>query len=362
MTDFDLLRSRIITSLIAWYAVHQRALPWRQSSDPYTIWLSEIILQQTRVDQGLPYYEKFLKEFPTVFYLADAPIDDVLRVWQGLGYYTRGRNLHKCAKVIVEKYQGQFPDERTALLALPGIVNYTSAAIASFAFGKAEAVVDGNVIRVIARLFGITGDIRQKATISCINELAHQLLPNEYPAKYNQAIMEFGALQCSPGKPDCTLCPLAGICQAFLLSKQGAIPFKSKKKPSRLRFFHYLVIDIQGKLLMRKRDKKDIWNGLYEFMLIETENDRQFDQIQLPVILESSRSQWVLADETGVYTHILSHQKILSRFYYIRFPDIPETDEKSWEKFTFYSPDEVEKLPKPVLISRYISDKINSPE
>jgi len=360
MTDFDTIRKKIIRELATWFSIHQRVLPWRQTVDPYKIWLSEIILQQTRVDQGLPYYHSFVESFPTVYDLARAPADHVLRLWQGLGYYSRGRNLHACSKIIVEKYSGNFPADRQTLLELPGIGDYTSAAIASFAFGKKEAVVDGNVIRVISRVFGITEDMRQSTGISQIKALATQLLPDKDHAEFNQAMMEFGALQCTPGKPDCLACPMANVCVAYKQNMVAVIPFKSKSKAARIRYFNYLVIEYDGRLLLTKRSQNDIWKYLYEFILIETLEVLNFDQLELPEYLSENSDQWVLKEESGAYLHVLSHQKIMTRFYHILLTQAPKMAESPWKNDDFLSLEKVERLPKPVLIARYLDDKIIS--
>ncbi|MDZ7604794.1 MAG: A/G-specific adenine glycosylase [Cyclobacteriaceae bacterium] len=360
MTDFDITRDKLIGELAAWFNIHKRELPWRHTPDPYKIWLSEIILQQTRVDQGLPYYHAFVENFPTVHDLAKAPIDRVLRLWQGLGYYSRGRNLHACAKIIVEKYSGCFPAERQTLLELPGIGDYTAAAIASFAFGKKEAVVDGNVIRVISRLFGITDDTRQSSTISRIKALASQLLPDKDHPEFNQAMMEFGAMQCRPGKPDCLACPLADVCVAYKQNRMAVIPFKSKSKAARIRHFNYLVIEYDKRLLLMKRSQNDIWKYLYEFLLIETLESQNFDQLELPGYLSNNSDRWVLKEESGTYLHVLSHQKIMARFYHIHLFQLPKMAESPWKNDDFLSLEKVERLPKPVLIARYLDDKIIS--
>ena len=231
-------KNNIAKELINWYNQNKRDLPWRGNRDPYKIWLSEIILQQTRVDQGMPYFISFVEKYPTVYHLAKASIDDVLRSWQGLGYYSRARNLHKCANTIVEKYKGKFPSTRSELIKLPGIGPYTSAAIASMAFGKKEAVVDGNVIRVITKLYGIEEDISEQKTVNQIRIIVDELIPSSNPDLFNQAIMEFGALHCTSKSPSCNTCGFLGICEAQLNGKQGLIPFKLKKTKIRLRFFN----------------------------------------------------------------------------------------------------------------------------
>jgi A/G-specific adenine glycosylase len=344
MTDFDIIRKKLIGELLTWFNIKKRQLPWRHTNDPYKIWLSEIILQQTRVDQGLPYYHAFVENFPTVYDLANAPIDRVLRLWQGLGYYSRGRNLHTCAKTIVDKYNGNFPADRQALLELPGIGDYTSAAIASFAFGKKEAVVDGNVIRVISRLFGITEDTRQSYVVARIKALAFHLLPDNGHQDFNQAMMEFGAMQCRPGKPDCQRCPLSDICFAYKQNMVAGIPFKSKSKAARIRHFNYLVIEYDNRWLLTKRSQNDIWKYMYEFLLIETSGPQNFDQLELPEYLSENPDRWVLKEESGAYLHVLSHQKIMARFYHIHLIQLPNMVESPWENDDFLPLEKVERL------------------
>lgn len=360
MTDFDITCEKLTDALTGWYGINKRQLPWRQTEDPYNIWLSEIILQQTRVDQGMPYYHAFVENFPTIFDLAKAPVDRVLRSWQGLGYYSRARNLHVCAKLIVEKYSGRFPADRQALRELPGVGNYTSAAIASFAFGKKEAVVDGNVIRVITRVFGITSDTRQSATISQINDLASRLLPETGHQEFNQAMMEFGSMQCRPGKPDCMICPASDVCAAFKQNLVDIIPYKSKSKAARVRHFNYLVIDFEGRIFLTKRMQNDIWKHLFEFFLIETPEAQNFDKLELPPCLSENPDHWVLTEESVDYLHVLSHQKIMACFYHIRLKTVPTNAECSWKNDDFMTMEKVERLPKPILIARYLADKIIS--
>ena len=228
--------------IIAWYDQNKRDLPWRNTKDAYLIWLSEIILQQTRVDQGMDYYLKFAKEFPTVKHLAKADNEKVMKLWQGLGYYSRARNLHTTAKIISEKYHGKFPDEYSDILSLKGVGNYTAAAIASFAFNKPYAVVDGNVYRVLARVFGIESPIDSTQGKKEFETLATELLDRKKPASHNQAIMELGALQCKPVNPDCSICALNTMCFAYSKKRINELPVKAKKTKVRNRYFNYIVL------------------------------------------------------------------------------------------------------------------------
>jgi len=349
----------ILEPLFAWYDSNKRDLPWRHTKNPYKIWLSEVILQQTRVDQGLPYYLKFVEKYPSIEHLSEASIDEVLRLWQGLGYYSRARNLHKCAKVIQMEWGGSFPETRNDLLKLPGIGRYTSAAIASLAYGKKEAVVDGNVIRVVSRLFAIEDDISNQTTIDEITHIAESLIPSDDPATFNQAMMEFGAVHCVPANPDCTTCVFFDICEARKKGLQKQIPFKKRKSSKRDRYFNYLMIEIRGKLLMKKRSGNDIWNGLFEFYLIETDRDLDFDHLPLPSELTNHADKWTMEYSSKTIKHVLSHQNIMSKFIKISFVSDCSYNASLWSGFQLYSLDEIEELPKPILIDKYLGGKIN---
>lgn len=258
--------------LLAWYASSHRPLPWKASKDVYTIWISEIILQQTRVAQGLSYFQRFMDRFPSVETLAAASVDDVMKCWEGLGYYTRARNLHKAAGIIVRDYGGHFPQTYQQILALPGIGPYTAAAIASFAFGLPHAVVDGNVFRVLSRFMGIASPIDRPEGVSIFKDLANQCLDNHDPATYNQAIMDFGATCCTPTRPGCTRCPLADQCHAFQTNSVHLLPVKSSKIERKKRYLHYFLFNHADSLWIRQRPPGDIWTGLYEFPCIEMNN------------------------------------------------------------------------------------------
>ena len=316
-----------------------------------------MILQQTRVDQGVPYFLTFVEKYPTVFDLANAHIDDVLRTWQGLGYYSRAKNLHKCAKNVAEMHNGVFPNERNELIKLPGIGPYSAAAIASIAFGRHEAVVDGNVKRVITRLFGISQDINDKKTITEIQQIVDKLLPKTAPAMFNQAIMEFGALHCTPKKPLCTNCDLAGICFAKKNGQQTIIPFKASKIKKRMRFITYLIINIHGRYLLRKREGRDIWNGLFEYFLIETNAEMGFDQLPIPQKMIDHPNQWYVSNESKMYKHLLTHQTIMCRFIEIEMTQKFVFSSLDWREYHLYSKSEIEQLPKSILIDRYLREK-----
>jgi len=251
--------------LINWYQSNKRDLPWRHTKDAYTIWLSEIILQQTRVEQGLPYYNKFLENFPTVRDFASATEAKVLKLWQGLGYYSRGRNMHATAQIVVNNFNGIFPNLHDDLLKLKGIGEYTAAAISSFSSGEARAVVDGNVFRVLARYFGIDIAINSPAGKKAFFALANELLYLEDPALYNQAIMEFGAIQCKPKSPNCTVCPLNQTCYALKNNLVKELPNKIKKAAQKHRYLDYFICQADDKILVRERQAGDVWQHLYDF-------------------------------------------------------------------------------------------------
>jgi A/G-specific adenine glycosylase len=256
--------------LTAWYKTQHRKLPWRTTKDPYRIWISEIILQQTRVEQGLPYYENFIKTFPDVKTLAMAPLQKVLKQWQGLGYYSRARNLHATAKILVKQFGGKFPSEYEQLRSLKGIGAYTAAAIASIAFNKPYAAVDGNVMRVLSRLFVIDAAVNSTAGKKIYQNKADELLNKKQPALHNQAMMELGAMVCKPAKPLCDACPLRLECAAHQTGTSHLFPVKVKKNlPSNMRM-HYVLITDGESIILSKRSGKGIWKGLYEFPKVES--------------------------------------------------------------------------------------------
>jgi A/G-specific adenine glycosylase len=342
--------------IIHWYQQNKRDLPWRNTKDAYLIWLSEIILQQTRVDQGMEYYKKFAKEFPTVKHLAKADNEKVMKLWQGLGYYSRARNLHTTAKIITDTYKGGFPNEYADILALKGVGEYTAAAIASFAFNKVHAVVDGNVYRVLARVFGIETPIDSTQGKKEFYQLANKLIDKKNPAIYNQAIMELGALQCKPVNPDCSVCPLNTMCFAYSKKRIADLPVKAKKIKTRDRFFNYIVLHYKGKTAINKRVDKDIWINLYDFPLIETEKELTETQF-----LKSSEwiefigdNKYVLKNISGTYKHILSHQKIYARFWTI---DCIMPFNKLIPKTAIIIKEtDIHNFPVPRLIEKYLED------
>lgn len=340
------------SKIVEWYNLHKRSLPWRNTKDPYKIWLSEIMLQQTRVRQGLPYYKKFVSEFPTVHALAAAPLQNVLRLWQGLGYYTRARNLHACAKEVVHKYNGKFPNTVEELKSLPGIGDYTAAAIASISFNKPVAVVDGNVFRVLARVFGCETPINRPEGKKYFSSLANTLINNDQPASYNQAVMEFGALHCTPKNPQCTECVFKSGCMAFNHDLQAVLPVKIQNKKNRRRHFNYFVVKKGNSLLLNHRNGKDIWHGLYDFYLIETGRSVKPETLlQKDAFLKTLTFTSVTT--STLYKHILSHQTIFSKMTLVELSERPSSLPKSLK---FYSFKKIPDLPKPVLISRFLHD------
>jgi A/G-specific adenine glycosylase len=350
--------------IIGWYQENHRDLPWRNTQDAYKIWLSEIILQQTRVAQGLPYYEKFILQFPDVNSLAKAKERDVLRLWQGLGYYTRARNLHKCAREVVRKFNGRFPQTFGELKQLPGIGDYTAAAIASFAFNERVAVVDGNVFRVLSRVFGVDKNIASSEGKIFFTSLANQLISEDEPAMHNQAVMEFGALHCLPQNPHCEDCVFKKNCVAFQQDLQHVLPVKIKKQKITKRFFYYFLVRSGNKILMTERTGKGIWKGLYDFPLHEEKSMMSAEKILKKFFprenhIETSSGNTISEE----YKHVLSHQIIRARFIQIDWPSLktlPLT--LSHLDARWHSLKQVGKLPKPVLIARYLADRSILPE
>lgn len=315
-------------SLIQWYLQNKRDLPWRNTVNPYHIWLSEIMLQQTRVAQGLPYFLSFTASFPTVFDLANANEEQVLKLWQGLGYYSRARNLHNTAKYVAFELDGIFPDNYKDLLQLKGVGEYTAAAIASFSYNEVVPVVDGNVFRVLSRYFDIETDIASSGAKKEFTELAAALIPKDKPALFNQAIMEFGALQCVPKNPDCEICVLNSGCLALQKHKVNQLPVKLKKTKVRNRYFNYLVFsDDNEQYVLRKRTEKGIWHNLYEFPLIETESEVDFDEIS-KLISEKYGSKFEILSVKSLNNesilHKLSHQHLYIRFLRVKIQGVAE--------------------------------------
>ncbi|GAA0892179.1 A/G-specific adenine glycosylase [Fulvivirga kasyanovii] len=346
--------------LITWYNMHKRELPWRDTTDPYKIWLSEIILQQTRVVQGLPYYNRFVEHFEKIDELAAANEQEILRLWQGLGYYSRARNLHKCAKIVAENLGGKFPFGYKNLLKLPGIGKYTAAAIASFAFKERVAVIDGNVYRVLARVYGISDDISSGTGQRRFEELANELIPEDQPDVYNQAIMEFGATHCTPKSPACAECIFNIECHARIHDLQKELPVKLGKVKVKNRYFHYIVFKRGNDMAMKQRQDNDIWRGLYDYMLYEHDEFRDFDQLVNNDKFLSDLAPYIKEVEVSAdYKHVLTHRRLHARFFTVDLERHEEVLSKiSRQGLQFFDHDDIHELPKPVLVSRYLNDTI----
>ena len=340
-------------AIIDWFSGNGRDLPWRQTRDPYKIWLSEVILQQTRVQQGTAYYHRFEEKYPDVNSLAAAEEEEVLSLWQGLGYYSRGRNLLDTARRIVQDHGGKFPDNYRDLIRLKGIGPYTAAAIASFAFGENVAAVDGNVIRVICRLFAVEEDVKRSSVTKKIKEIAESLLPEGKSWEYNQAMMELGATVCTPANPACARCPVQASCLACKKGLQKKLPVKSPAPERRIRYFNYLLPEFRGSFAFRRRETEDIWKGLFEPVLIESDkafiHPEDFFQ-HLPETAGKALKTRILPPEKC----LLSHQEIIVSVCLWHMEE-----DYDLGAFRWISGKELGPLPKPVIFSR-ILQKLNS--
>jgi A/G-specific adenine glycosylase len=333
---------------------NRRAMPWKGEKDPYRIWVSEIILQQTRVEQGLGYYNRFIEAFPTVRHLAQAPEQRVFKLWEGLGYYSRCKNLIATGRYIANELQGRFPSSYEAILQLKGVGPYTAAAIASFAYNLPHAVVDGNVFRVLARFFGIDTPVDGTAGKKTFGALAEQLLPNGQAGVYNQALMDFGATVCKPLAPACTACPLQKKCRALAQNQVGQLPVKAKTITKATRWFHYLIIDHKGKLYLRKRPAKDIWENLYEFLLLESEGPLTPEALYQTDAFKKAVAGLghSVTRVSPVYTQQLTHLTIKGQF--IRMETKKPLKQAGYEAF---SEKALAGLPFPKIIAHYLTDK-----
>lgn len=337
MNSFSLL-------IINWYRQNYRKLPWRESNNPYEIWLSEIILQQTRVNQGLPFYQRFITTFPTVFDLAKADEQEVLKLWQGLGYYSRARNLHFAAQQIVNDFNGVFPSTYNEIKSLKGVGDYTAAAIASFAFGLSYPAIDGNVLRVLSRFYEEDTPIDTAQGKKLFKKYANNLIDSKQPALFNQAMMEMGAIVCKPKQPDCAHCPLEAICSSHRNNTQGLLPKKSKKIKVKERYFHYLIFPNKHFQLI-KREGNDIWKNMFQFPLVEESDLISFELLNLKV-----KEQWQteLKEEIFTVKHKLTHQLITATFWLVSAPAKNERLEKITIEDLVY-------FPIPKLIERFIN-------
>lgn len=336
--------NRFNVDLLSWYSLNKRDLPWRKTKDPYKIWLSEIILQQTKVSQGAPYYQSFVKNYPRVEDLAKADEQEVLNRWRGLGYYSRAKNLHLTAKIITDKYNGIFPSKYEDILALKGIGKYTASAIASFSFDLPFAVLDGNVFRFLSRLLDIDVPINSSLGQKTFEDLSKRLLNLKNPSIHNQAIMEFGALNCTYKNPKCKECPFEKTCLSRINGSITLRPVKNRKKKVRNRFFVFKVFHLKenGSFIVKKRLKKDIWESLYEFPSKEFFSEKIF--------LEEIEKKTLEGHEVSdVVNHLLSHQKIIAVFVHYKKRKIQLKPGEELVSFEM-----IEKYPMPRLIDRYI--------
>lgn len=347
------------TQLIAWYEQAKRDLPWRKDRNPYAIWLSEIILQQTRVAQGLPYFERFIMRFPDVFSLAAAEEQEVLRLWQGLGYYSRARNMLATAREIVEVYQGVFPADFNKLKALKGVGDYTAAAIASMAYDLPHAVVDGNVYRVLARLLGLQEAIDQPAGQRLFREKAKQLLDPHQAGLYNQAIMEFGALCCTPQKPTCNICPFQRDCWAFNRQMVAQLPVKAGKIKPRSRYLNYVLFCKDDGIYLKQRNAGDIWQGLYDFALYESNRLLETTEIlpQFTHFFADKQAEMLVISGPDDFRHLLTHQRLFVRFWQVQiFSNLQGND------LIFVGRKALDQYPLPRLMTKYLKSIATWPD
>jgi len=339
-------------NLILWYLQNGRTLPWRETRDPYKIWLSEILLQQTRVAQGLPYYLKFVEVFPNVHELAKTSEEKVLKLWQGLGYYSRARNLHFTARHIVQEHQGVFPNNYSDLLKLRGVGDYTASAIASICYDQPAAVVDGNVYRVLSRVFGIATPINSTSGIKEFKELAQALIDEDQPGTFNQAVMEFGARYCVPQNPICEGCIFSEKCLAFKMKKVNALPVKINKTKIKQHYFNYIVpISAEDTTVLEQRTGKGIWQNLYQFPLVESDSELNLNELLNNETYKSISEKLKIANLTlynsKTVLHKLSHKHLHTRFWIAEVSSIGDQSIKLSEIQTF---------PVPILIGNFISE------
>lgn len=344
--------------LTRWYEANGRDLPWRNTREPYKIWISEVILQQTRVMHGMSYYLKFIETFPDLSSLASAPEDTVLRVWQGLGYYSRARNLHHAAKTIVEQYNGKFPQSYKEIMQLKGIGTYTAGAIASIAFGEPVTAVDGNVKRVISRIFAIEEPVDSSTGDRMINSALEEIFDHQNPGTFNQAIMDFGAVICKPKNPNCEICPLASACLALKKNIVNRLPVKSKEIVRRKRYLNYLFIIFEENqetfTWIHKRNGKDIWHGLYQFPLIEADlpvspNELLNMQQWIGIVKNSDH---IISSISPVFMHQLTHQQLFARVYQLK---ISNKLEVVGSDFKMVKMNDLTKFAMPRLLVKYLA-------
>ncbi|WP_158825592.1 A/G-specific adenine glycosylase [Mucilaginibacter lacusdianchii] len=340
------------SELVKWYHENKRDLPWRHTTDPYIIWLSEIILQQTRVEQGLPYFNRFLEKYPSVTDFANASEDDILKLWQGLGYYSRGRNMLKTAQLVEEQFTGRFPTAYEDLIKLKGIGEYTAAAISSFSANEARAVVDGNVYRVLARYFGIDEPINSPKGKKQFQQLADEVLNKDEPALHNQAMMEFGAMLCKPKNPACGICPVRLGCEAFKTNAINYLPVKLKTVKIKERFFNYFLLTDGERILMNKRTSNDIWTNLYDLPMVETPMLLPADEVTaLPDVQEYFGNDVQIKEIFGLQKFALTHQRLTVRFIHIENKTI-----KLHENWFYTHIENLKKLALPKIIFIFLTN------
>lgn len=344
-----------VDELVKWYHTNKRDLPWRNTTDAYLIWLSEIILQQTRVEQGLPYFIRFMEKYPDVSSFAAATEDDILKLWQGLGYYSRGRNMLKTAQYVQKHYNGTFPNSYDELIKLKGIGEYTAAAISSFSANEAKAVVDGNVYRVLARYFGIDDAINSTVGKKKFQTVADDLLNKQHPALHNQAMMEFGAMVCKPKNPACGVCPVRTGCFAFINNATTALPVKLKTVKIRERFLNYFLISAGETILMNKRGEGDIWANMYDLPLIETPTELTINELMnLPETIEHFGTDNPIVDVISPKKHVLTHQHLQVRFIKLSQPPV-----KLKSQWIFIEVINLKKLALPKVIFIFLDNFLN---
>ena len=343
-------------TLINWYEENHRDLPWRNNPTPYQVWLSEVILQQTRVNQGWDYYLRFVEKWPTVTDLAAASEEEVLKLWQGLGYYSRARNLHQCAQQVVSEYGGEFPADFEKLKQLKGIGDYTAAAIASIAYNLPHAVVDGNVYRVLARIYDINPPININEGQKLFAQLADELLNREQPSLHNQAMMEFGALHCTPKNPNCLLCPLQAQCLAFAHQTVMQRPVKLAKTKVTTRYFNYLILKINDSVYLHKRSDNDIWKNLYDFPCIESQKPMTVEEViaSEDFLQITENKPFTIIKSSPVFTHKLTHRTLLAQFIEIKLEQ--ELSQIETKGLFLAHETELGSFPIPRLIDLYLNN------
>lgn len=344
---------KISEILHTWYKKNKKDLPWRYTLDPYRIWLSEVILQQTRVNQGVGYYLAFLESFPDIFSLASAPEDRVMKLWQGLGYYSRARNMHETAREVVQRMGGEMPRRYEDLLILKGVGKYTAAAIASICFGEPRAVVDGNVARVISRLYGVEQPVNSSAGGKIIARLAQEILDTEQPGLHNQAIMEFGSLQCVPANPPCGACPLDHLCMAYSSGRVDRLPVRIPKRKPTSRWMYYFIFHTSGETILTKRNRNDIWKSLYQFPLLESERPLKDEEItgRMQRELMPHGVTVTLEKISAGVKHQLTHRTIHAKFIHLRTDRWPDPLPDGWIRIRA---NRLHDFPLPRLIHRYV--------